>query len=103
MKRLCFIFISAIIAIALIGFSGIAYGQFGKLKDKVKGKVEDKADEKVEKKIDETIDKAAGDDQGAAEKPAEESKEAKEQPAAVDAKTGRRDCDCRRYVSLYQI
>jgi len=88
MKRLCFIFISAIIAIALIGFSGIAYGQFGKLKDKVKGKVEDKADEKVDKKIDETIDKAAGDDQGAAEKPAEESKEAKEQPAAVDAKTG---------------
>lgn len=85
MKSFRIIFILTIMVIALIGFSGVANAQFGKLKDKVKGKVEDKADEKVDKKIDETIDKAAGDNQGAEEKPAEE---AKEQPATADAKTG---------------
>ncbi len=81
MKRFWHLFISATLALTLIGISNIAYGQFGKLKDKVKGKVEDKADQKVDEKIDETIDKASGDSQEAEEKPADQSQEAKEQQA----------------------
>jgi outer membrane protein OmpA-like peptidoglycan-associated protein len=73
---------------AMFGFSNVALGQFGGLKDKVKNKVEKKTEDAVDKKIDEATEKSDDENKEAKEaeegEPAAEGSEA-EKPAASAA------------------